>query len=197
MIIAFLGESINSYRIDFLQFLAVLTLRCPFCGSATHWHSWYARSVKGEEQSLRILRVRCCGCAKTHAVIPDFLSPYKQYPQAVQQAVLEQALESGVPVEQIEIGEDPQDEVAVTPPSVETMRYWIRSYRQKERQCVGALVSLLERSGQHIAHWGEGFVFYRHLITCFERLFSRRLRASCLLGQVNILLTISQLRLWI
>ena len=103
MIVAFLGESIKAYRENFLPLLGCLELHCPYCLSSTHWHCWYERFVKGEELPIRILRVKCCGCSKTHAVLPDFLSPYKHYPQLVHEKVIEQVTQDGVGVEHVEI----------------------------------------------------------------------------------------------
>lgn len=197
MIIAFLGESINRYQQDFLSYLDAFELVCPYCSSLTHWHCWYKRSIKGEEEPLSILRVKCRGCKKTHAVLPDFLSPYKHYPQIVQEKVIEQALEGGVAPEHIETVSSLDTDTTLWSPSVDTMRRWIRKYRQYERQYVGAVASFLERHRKHIGVWRPGFAGFSHLLALTEQLTGRPLCGSCLFGKMNILLTVSQPRLWI
>ena len=197
MIIAFLGESIKAYRENFLPLLGCLELHCPYCSSSTHWHCWYERFVKGEELPIRILRVKCCGCSKTHAVLPDFLSPYKHYPQLVHEKVIEQVTQDGVGVEHVEIPVPNEAETRGTWPSIDTMRLWVRRYRKRERQYIGAVASFLERHGLSIGVWKQGFDCFRSLIGLAEYLVQQSIRGSCLLGKMNILLTISQPRLWI
>ena len=43
-------------------------------------HGYYKRSIKfnGELIPLRILRVRCKSCGKTHAILPDWIVPYSR-----------------------------------------------------------------------------------------------------------------------
>ena len=60
---------------------------CPACGSSgnCHPHAYYDRHIvdyhdgKVCEESLHILRVRCCSCGCTHAILPDFIVPYGSY----------------------------------------------------------------------------------------------------------------------
>ena len=195
MIIAFLGESIKDYRESFLLLLERLELRCPYCSSSTHWHCWYQRFVKGEELPIPILRVKCCGCVKSHAVLPDFLSPYKHYPQTVHEKVIEQVTQDGVGAEHVKMPSEA--EASVIWPSIDTMRRWVRRYRKRERLYIGAVASFLERHGLSIGVWKQGFDCFRILISLAERLVQQSIRGSCLLGKMNMLLTISQPRLWI
>ncbi|MCK9455663.1 DUF6431 domain-containing protein, partial [Sulfurimonas sp.] len=140
--------------------------------------------------------VKCCGCRKTHAVLPDFLSPYKHYPQEVQESVLEQVLEEGVAVEHVSITPT-EEESSASWPSIDTMRLWIRRYRKRERLYIGAVAGFLERHGVTVGVWKPGFACFSHLIHLAEQLVQQAIRSSSLLGKVNILLTISQPRLWI
>lgn len=59
---------------------------CPICSG----NGWYFREVRIEDGIARnpVLRVKCCGCNKTHIVLPDFLSPHKQYTQQILKASL-------------------------------------------------------------------------------------------------------------
>lgn len=194
MIIAFLGKSIKVYRQKLLVFLERTELHCPYCTKPTHWHCWYKRRVKGEDSPIRILRVKCTGCAKTHAVIPDFLSPCKHYPLTVQESVIEQVMERGVAVEHVEIpAADGQKPLW---PSIDTMRRWIRRYRKQKRRCMGAIAAFLERHGQSTGFWRPSFRALHVLIALAEKMVRHPIAGSCLFGKANILLTVSQPRLW-
>ncbi len=195
MIIAFLGESIKIYRENFVTFLSDLELSCPLCMSKTHWHCWYKRSVKGEKDKIPILRVKCSGCSKTHAVLPDFLAPYKHYSQITREEILEKVVENNISVEHVD--PSPQDKAKRPWPAIETMRLWVRSYREKERQLIGAVAGFLERHGLSVGPWKRGFAFFKHLITLAERLLEQTICGSCTLGKTNIILTISKPGLWI
>lgn len=196
MIIAFLGDSIKDYRESFLTLLENLELRCPYCLSPTHWHCWYNRFVKGEVLPIRVLRVKCCGCARTHAVLPDFLSPYKHYPQTVHEKVIKQVTQDGVGVEHVKMP-IPNGETKTIWPSIDTMRLWVRRHRKRERLYIGAIAGFLERHRVPVGVWKQGFACFSHLIHLAEQLVQQAIRSSCLLGKMNILLTISQPRLWI
>lgn len=56
-----------------------LTCTCGHSACLTI-HGYYERSVKSEDHSvkLRICRVQCCYCDKTHALLPAFIVPYSQ-----------------------------------------------------------------------------------------------------------------------
>jgi hypothetical protein len=88
-------------------------------------------------------------------------------------------------------------EASVIWPSIDTMRLWVRRYRKRERQYIGAVASFLERHGLSIGVWKQGFDCFRSLIGLAEYLVQQSIRGSCLLGKMNSLLTISQPRLWI
>jgi hypothetical protein len=77
------------------------------------------------------------------------------------------------------------------------MRLWIRRYRKRERLYIGAVAGFLERHGVTVGVWKPGFACFSHLIHLAEQLVQQAIRSSSLLGKVNILLTISQPRLWI
>lgn len=65
--------------IDCTQFGSI---RCPSCaGVGFTRHAFYKRKVtlpNGETISLRVLRVKCAHCNKTHAVLPLAIIPYKR-----------------------------------------------------------------------------------------------------------------------
>jgi len=135
MIIAYLGRNVNDYRERFLYYLASLVLICPICGGRTTFHDSYDRHVHiGDIVEWIILqRVKCNGCGRTHAVIPDFIKPYKHYSACDIEMSLRD-MEDGSPAEKVE-----------TASSVSTLKRWMVEFREKGRQAAGALRSLLYR----------------------------------------------------
>lgn len=86
----------------------------------------------GEETEwINIFRVICSRCGKTHAIIPDFIRPYKHYSACDTEMVLRDE-EDGIPLEEIE-----------TAASISTLRRWVKEFRHRGRQAVGALRSIL------------------------------------------------------
>lgn len=62
-----------------IQFSSIV---CPSCsGVGFTRHAFYKRKVTlptGKTISLRVLRVKCAHCNKTHAVLPLAIIPYKR-----------------------------------------------------------------------------------------------------------------------
>ena len=108
---------------------------CPRCGGKTHFHDSYARHVHiGEEiEWITLSRVICSKCGKTHAIIPDFIRPYKHYSACDTEMALRDQ-EDGMPLEDIE-----------TPASISTLRRWVAEFGHRGRQAAGALRSILYR----------------------------------------------------
>ena len=135
MIIAFLGQSVKSYLTHFLRYLESVELRCPCCGGGTIGHGSYERHVHIADtiEYIPIQRVKCNGCNKTHAIIPDFISPRKHYSTCDIEFVLND-LEDGLTPEHVE-----------SEASIQTVRRWWAEYKDKLKQAAGALRSLLYR----------------------------------------------------
>lgn len=135
MIIAYLGQSVKNYLKHFLRYLDALELKCPFCGGETIGHGSYERHIHIADtiEYIPIQRVKCSCCNKTHAVIPDFISPRKHYSACDIEFVLND-LEEGLKPEKV--GSEA---------SVQTVRRWWAEYKDKLPQAVGALRSLLYR----------------------------------------------------
>lgn len=73
---------INNY-LEFVANLEVKTIKCPYCGTAhMERHGYYRRYINISETKhyIKILRVRCKICGRTHAVLPDFIIPYLHEP---------------------------------------------------------------------------------------------------------------------
>src|SRR5690625_4278092 len=64
--------------------------RCPDCRGRLHRHGFYVRGVDalhGPTLWLRILRLRCTGCRKTHALLPSFVTPYQRMSTPAREAI--------------------------------------------------------------------------------------------------------------
>lgn len=108
-----------------------LTCSCGHSGCLSV-HGYYTRSVKIGFNSikLRICRVRCSECGKTHALLLSTLVPYSQIPLSAQQKICIR-YESGTFVYRV------CDET----PSVDenNVKSVIRNYRHKWREKLRAL----------------------------------------------------------
>jgi hypothetical protein len=135
MIIAYLGRNVKDYRKNFLRYLARLEMLCPVCGSNTVFHDCYDRHIHIDEKVewIVIQRVICVGCGKTHAILPDFIKPYKHYSAADIEFTLRD-IEDGSTPEQVE-----------ATASVSTIRRWFSEFQKKSRQAFGALRALLSK----------------------------------------------------
>lgn len=137
MIIAHLGRNVKDYRANILQYLAslVLILKCPVCGGTVAFHDNYERHIHIGDivEWIIIHRVKCQTCPKTHAVIPDFIKPYKHYSACDIELALRD-MEEGIPVEKVE-----------TASSISTLKRWMAEFLKKGHQAAGALRSVLYR----------------------------------------------------
>ena len=99
------------------------------------FHDNYERHVHINEivEWITIQRVICNKCKRAHAVIPDFIRPYKHYSACDSEMSLRD-MEEGIPVEQVE-----------TAASVSTIQRWMAEFREKSSQAFGALKALLFR----------------------------------------------------
>jgi len=136
MIIAYLGRNVKDYRKNSLRYLERLEFLCPVCGSNTGLHDSYDRHVHIDEKIewIVIQRVICTGCGKTHAVLPDFIKPYKHYCAAGIEFTLRD-IENGAATEQ-----------ANTAASTSTVKRWVREFKNRGFQAVGALRALLHNA---------------------------------------------------
>lgn len=62
----------NQYESGDEEARARLPRKCPECGGKMHGHGSYPRKI-----GVKIRRLRCPGCRRTHAVLPSFLAPYR------------------------------------------------------------------------------------------------------------------------
>lgn len=104
MVTTYLGKTIEEYKQNYLAYLSQKEFLCPICNGSTYSHGVYPRKVKidgSRKEELPIARLKCTSCGKTHAVLPDFIAPYRHYPATEIENVIE-ATDKGVKAEQIE-----------------------------------------------------------------------------------------------
>jgi hypothetical protein len=180
MIIAYLGQSVKMYLKHFLKYLDALEVRCPCCGGKTIAHGSYERHVHIADtiEYIPIQRVKCCCCNKTHAVIPDFISPRKHYSACDIEFALND-LEEGLKPEKVE-----------SEASIQTVRRWWAEYKDKLPQAAGALRSLIYRvfskTVNELMITGiKGFALLEHMLEAFPRIDS----GGFVMGEANMWLS--------
>lgn len=81
------GKLAHALQTLYNQMIAVIEIEkvpCPLCGAQMIWWGYYSRIVEflfrgfKEREKLKIRRACCTHCKHTHAVLPDFLIPYRQ-----------------------------------------------------------------------------------------------------------------------
>jgi predicted amidophosphoribosyltransferase len=180
MIIAYLGRNVKEYRKNCLQFLERLDLICPKCGGRTSFHASYHRHVHiGEEiEWINLFRVICNKCGKTHAIIPDFIRPYKHYSACDTEMALRDQ-EDSIPFEEIE-----------TTASISTLRRWVTEFKHRGRQAAGALRSILYRHyGRLMNEIEAASIKVFHMIEQMLELLPEVESSHLAIGEANMWLT--------
>lgn len=133
MIVAYLGKNISEYRKNILKILCCCTPCCPVCGHTMKYHSNYLRHVHIGilVEWINIYRFKCTDCNRTHAILPDFISPRKHYSASDIELTLKD-VQDGIMVDEIEVR-----------PSISTVKRWMMEFGEKVQQAAGALKSLL------------------------------------------------------
>lgn len=192
MIVVFLGGSVNEYRAHSLTFLSEITPICPVCEHICHFHGWYQRKVRDDEGVHVILvpRVKCVHCDKTHIILPDFLSPHKQYIQQVREDVVKGALEENMPAEKLPGVQ-----------AVSTSRRWIKKFRSMCSDLAGALTSIRMR----LHPWTTRSLL-NPIVPSLKGLFAlcngiceifgNQIRYSTIFGFVNQILSSGNMQIW-
>ena len=142
MIISYLGQNVYAYIRKGLYYLEQLVLMCPKCISETISHGSYKRHIREGDAKvcLVIYRVLCCKCKATHAVIPDFMRPYKHYSACESELALRDH-EDGVPLEEIESSAD-----------ISTIRRWVNEFKVRGERAATELKSILAKQGKRVAN---------------------------------------------
>ena len=102
-------------------------IRCDICTLELKRHLKYERRIKETGQKIEIIFVNCNNCNKGHALLPDFLLPYKQYSAGeIEGVIIDSAY--GLPVNQIE-----------TEASESTVKRWITQIPERIERAINIL----------------------------------------------------------
>lgn len=188
LIVAHLGNSVKDYLENFWFYLSRVEWHCPACGAKIVLHAKYERKVKVPEAVLiviiTIIRYRCTGCGKTHAILPDFLAPYRRYAMPVIEAAVAAVVEDKIPLEKAPGDQDPA-----------TTRRWVQRFLGKAEQAAGALGSILMSLKQEFRSLVVGDGPCRSLERVLVQL--PRTPATSSFGKANIWLTLDGAPLWL
>ena len=140
-IVMCLGRTVKEYEEIsegiITQAISEGSIRCELCLQPMSRHSSYERGIKETGQRIVITIVWCSECGKGHALLPDFLLPYKHYSgNEIEGVIIDSATE---PVNQID-----------TEASESTVRRWIEQIGERIGHAVGKLKYLFGRAGQAV-----------------------------------------------
>jgi len=130
VIVHHLPGSVKQYiaSVPFAGRTFALPDRCPHpaCGAAGSLIRWgtYERwaCTEGEDHRIRIQRIRCKVCGRTHSLLPDFLHPYRHYVIRLLQNTIYLYLIAGLGLGRL-LRQMPEQG-----PARSTVREWIRSF---------------------------------------------------------------------
>jgi transposase-like protein len=187
MIVTFLGSSVKEYLNIFLHKLAQMKLHCPICGSALVGYGMYLRKIKTTAGKVEfpIARYYCSECKRTHAIIPDFILPYKHYPAKVIEEAVEDVVEKRISPEYAEGEQD-----------ISTTKRWVKTFKLLSSEISGTLESIAFRL------YGKTSSIVGEIGSCFSRLKTvlkllPDILSCCLFGKINTWLTVENTNLWL
>lgn len=143
------GEEIKKYE----ETNNIMGFVCPHCGGKeSTYYGNYRRNVieineERVETTIKIKRLKCSECGKTHAVIPTFLIPYKQHTiETVNEILKEKIVEE-------KTNREIEESTGVTR---QLLRKWLKELMQKIKEEKGIIekyyreykeIYMLKRSG--------------------------------------------------
>jgi hypothetical protein len=141
-IVLYLGKNVKEYNEHskeiIKQYMKERRILCDVCTQQMRRHSSYTRGIKETGQNIEITLVYCRKCRKGHALLPDFLLPYKQYSGDEIEGVI---IDSGtLPVSQID-----------TDASESTVRRWLVQIGERINMAMGVLKYLFMQMGRIIS----------------------------------------------
>ena len=156
--------------------------QCPECGNCMHIHSKYLRRFVFDEAvvNLEIYRLRCCECKKVHAVLPEFVAPYRIEPIEVVQSVCE--------------SEESNREVADKLQDVDerTILRWRTRYEKMKLSVLSTL------QGIYAKVIGKNYLL--PVGNCLQDVYESikgKVTLKCLWGKINCLLTADSAGIWL
>lgn len=141
-IVLFLGKNVKDYKLKSAEIIkqGIIDGRflCGVCMLPMAIHSHYVRTIKGTGETITITMVWCSVCEEWHALLPDFLQPYKHYSgNEVEAVMIDSATETAIQID--------------TLASESTVRRWIKQIGERIKQAVGILKLLFGRNGQAVS----------------------------------------------
>jgi len=141
-IIMYLGRDVKEYteisqkKIE--EYMEAGRIRCDVCAQVMSLHSKYERGVRDTGEKIEINIAYCKKCNKWHALLPDFLTPYKQY--------------SCVEIESVIIDSATQTTIKIdTEASESSVRRWISQIGDRLKMAVGILKYIFMQMGRSIS----------------------------------------------
>ncbi len=96
---------------------------CRVRDSLIRWGSYLRWAcTSGGDYQLRIQRVRCTACGRTHSLLPDFLHPFRHYELALLQQVIQLYLLAGQGFGKI------MEALSEPGPALSTLREWVQAF---------------------------------------------------------------------
>ncbi|EAX49040.1 ISChy3, orf1 [Thermosinus carboxydivorans Nor1] len=185
LIILYLGHSVKDYIQNFLYKLDPATLLCPACQTPSLVrHGAYRRSLTWgcETFVITVYRVKCCHCGRTHAILPDFIAPYRHYALPDIEEAVSRVLDRTIPVEKASKYCD-----------VSTVKRWVYAFKVKVNTVIGLLnsmaIRLYDRAARLIAT-GSSLNHWQQFLAALSLLGSSA--ASSEMGLANIYVTSDQ-----
>jgi len=148
-IIMFLGRDVKEYKEKSLEIIANAienrALLCEFKSTPMQIHMHYPRGVKrgagkADRDKIEVYFVICkaCDVAHGHALLPDFLLPYKQYgADEVESVIIDSATQAVSAID--------------TEASESTARRWIKQVGGRVVRAVSVLKAIFMEIGRAIA----------------------------------------------
>lgn len=154
---------------------------CPLCRGDCIRHGFYERYIIVGQENLLIviLRLKCKGCGKTHAVIPEFLRPYSPYQQDIREKAIElmyQGMRRAEAARKMGL-------------SRELLRWWQKTFERRAPEVILAIQSMFHETVIEAAR-----TWWERLKSLIEKL---RNMVETVLIEANILANLSGLRVWI
>ena len=141
-IVLYLGGNIKEYEVKSEEIIkghiTAGSIRCELCTDPMAVHSHYTRGIKETGERIAITVVWCRACEKWHALLPDFLLPYKHYSgNEIEGVIIDSATEPAILIE--------------TAASESTVRRWIKRVGGSIIGAVGKLKLLFGREGRAVS----------------------------------------------
>ena len=91
------------------------------------WGSYWRSALTGEaDYRIQIQRLRCQGCGKTQALLPDFLHPHRHYSFNLLQLAVMLYLVAGISFERL--WGNIHSKLGSLGPALSTVREWVGSF---------------------------------------------------------------------